>query len=205
MTTTTVLDPATLPTAPADDEPLFEIIDGHKVELPPMSAYAGRIASRLSHRLNDFGERQNFGEAVTEVIFHLPLPVDRNRRPDVAFVSYTRWPKGQSQPRSDNAWKVVPDLGVEVVSPHDLAEDLLEKIAEYFQAGVSLVWVIYPRRCLVHVYDSLTTIRVLTAKDDLDGGIALPGFRMPLANLFLEGPELPGESGNGQSGASPIA
>src|SRR5439155_15268931 len=102
------------------------------------------------------------------------------------FVSFQRWAKDRSQPEQDNAWDVVPNLAAEVVSPNDIADDLMEKTIEYFQAGVQLVWVLYPRWQLVHVYESLSNIRVLARKDDLDGGAVLPGFRLPLSSLFQE-------------------
>ena len=95
-------------------------------------------------------------------------------------------PRTDPCPSSDNAWDVAPDLAVEVVSPTDLAEELMDKVAEYFQAGVRLVWVVYPRLRLIHVYESLTQVRGLTAADELDGGAVLPGFRTPVAALFPE-------------------
>ena len=84
----------------------------------------------------------------------------------------------------DEAWDVVPDLVVEVVSPTDKADDLLEKVEEYFLAGVVQVWVVYPRRRVVHVFESFTQIKVTAEGQELDGGTILPGFRVPLATLF---------------------
>ncbi len=175
------------PIAPfRDEEPLFEIIDGQKVELPPMSAYACRIASRLGTEVNSFSKISQLGEAVVEVLFRLPLPVERNRRPDMAFVSYQRWPKSQPQPFAENAWNVVPNLAAEVVSPNEKADDLMGKIAEYFQAGVEAVWVVYPGQQVVHVFQSWTAMQILTRADVLEGGGVLPGFRLPLTELFPE-------------------
>ena len=77
-----------------------------------------------------------------------------------------------------------PRLAIEVVSPTNLAEDLLAKVDEYFQAGVRQVWVVYPAAARVHVHESPTQIRVLGRGDELDGGPLLPGFRLPLAELF---------------------
>ncbi len=168
------------------DDSLYEIVRGQRVELPPMSAYASRIASRLGGKLNEFAEAHSMGEAVVETLFRLPFPEDCNRRPDVALVTAERWPRDRPMPEDDNAWDVVPDLAVEVISPTDRAEDLLEKVEEYFRAGVRLVWVIYPRRRLVYVYQSLTQIQGLTRAEELDGGTVLPGFRLPLAALFQE-------------------
>src|SRR5262245_57520263 len=92
-----------------DDQDHYEIIDGLKVELPPMSAQASVPASRIATRLSMHGLRTNLGEAVTETLFALPPPVDRNRRPDFAFVPYSRWPAGRVVPH-DNAWRVLPSL-----------------------------------------------------------------------------------------------
>jgi len=180
------------PEAALDLDEHFEIIDGQRVELPPMSAYTSRIASRLGYKLNEFAQAHALGEAVTETIFRLPLPVGRNRRPDVAMVSYQRWPKGKLMPYKDNAWDVVPELAVEVISPSDLADEILEKIEEFFRAGVLLVWVVFPRQGLVYVYESEGKIQVFTRADELDGGAILPGFRLPLTALFVEEPSAQG-------------
>src|SRR5688572_15454668 len=92
-----------------DDAEHYEIIDGIKVELPPMSSEATRIANDLTTALNVFGMAHDLGKAYAEMLFRLPLPIDRNRRPDVAFVPFARWPRNRSCP-SSNAWDVLPDL-----------------------------------------------------------------------------------------------
>ena len=168
----------------ADDPPFFEIIDGKIVETPPMSSYAIRIANNLAFLINEYARKNNLGEAVVEDIFNLRLSLDRNRRPDVAFVSYQRWPKDRPQPTEGDVWDVVPDLMVEVVSPSDKAEESLTKIREYFEAGARLVWAIYPRERLAYLYESRTRVRIITDREELTGGDVLPDFSVPLANLF---------------------
>ncbi len=173
--------------ADLDNKDLYEIIDGVKVEMPPMSANSSVLAARLAHRINLFAMPRELGEAYPEILFKLPLDKDRNRRPDVAFIPYARWPKDRPIP-DDNAWDVLPDLCVEVVSPTDQAEEAREKVEEYFEAGVRLVWVVYPRLRLVDVFESPGVVRVLRRADELDGGPVLPGFRLKLADFFLEPP-----------------
>jgi Uma2 family endonuclease len=173
-------------TAVPGDEALYEIIDGERVEIPPMSVYATSVASSLIGELSIFSHARPIGRAFSEMLFRLPLNGSRNRRPDVAFVTYERWPKNRPIPPTDNAWDLAPDLAVEVISPHDLADEIIQKLTEYFQAGVRLVWIIYPQQRLVYVYDSPTRVRGLAQTDELDGGDVLPGFRLPLANLFPE-------------------
>jgi len=185
MTTTTLEAPVVVGPPPfEDDGERYEIIDGKRVEMPPMSAFASILASRIVVQINIFALANQAGEAVTDTLFRLPLPRSRNRRPDGAFVSYKRWPKDKPQRVRDNAWDVVPDIAIEVVSPTDFAEDLLIKLDEYFRAGVLLAWVVYPSLRLIHVYESMTRIRVVTSADELDGAAVLPGFRVAAATLY---------------------
>jgi Uma2 family endonuclease len=184
----TIAASITVPRSPAavrsDDELLYEIIDGQRVELPPMSILASRVASRLMGQLGHFLIGNPLGEALTETLVRLPLPVDRNRRPDLAFVSAQRIAQAPPQPGSDNAWDIVPELMVEVVSPHDLVDEIMERLDEYWAAGTKLVWVVYPTQRLVHVYESPRQVRILGAADELDGGGVLPGLRIAIAALF---------------------
>jgi Uma2 family endonuclease len=171
-----------------DDELLYEEVDGQRIERRPMSNYAGTIATRLAGRVMIHLDQQVPvpGEVHFEVIFRLPLAegVSRNRRPDFAFVSFDRWPIDRPRSLRGNAWDVVPDLGVEVTSPTDSAADQLQKVAEYFQAGVRLVWVVYPNMRCIHIYEAWNRIRVVTETETLDGGVVLPGFQYPLNRLF---------------------
>lgn len=189
MNTAEVLTPIPRLMQDEFDHDNYEIIDGRRVELPPMSVDSQVLASRLIRHLSNFGIARDIGEAHSETLFKLPLESDRNRKPDVAFVPYTRWAKNLPFPAT-NAWDVLPDLCVEVVSPTDMADEIMNKVTEYFQAGVRLVWVFYPRHQLVLVHESLAAIRGLTRADTLDGGPVLPGFQLPLTELF---PELPAE------------
>lgn len=162
---------------------LYEIIDGQFVETPPMSALANKLANRLARQINASAWPTE-GEAFVEMLFHLALPIDRNRRPDVAYVSFQRWAKDREM-SSANAWDVVPNLIGEIVSPTDLVEETMEKIDEYFRSGVQLVWVVYPTQRLVQVGESLKSLRVLSEEDTLDGGLVWPQFRLPLRDFFI--------------------
>jgi Uma2 family endonuclease len=169
----------------AEDE-LYEIVNGRRIKVAPMSAYAAKVASRLSRKLGDLADDRGLGEVIVEGLFRIPLDEDRkrNRRPDVAFVSFERWPAAKPQPQRDNAWDVVPDLAIEVISPTDSFEDVMAKVAEYFRGGVRLVWVVLPVVRRILVFDSPTAIRVVTDTESLDGAEVVPGFLLPLANLL---------------------
>lgn len=164
---------------------LYEVIDGEIVELPPMSYFAASMGSRLLQLIGQYVDSHDLGRAVNEAMFRLE-DFDRSRRPDVMFFSYARWPKEELVDPDVDAVPVIPDLAVEIVSKSDIAEDLIEKLQEYFQVGVRVVWVIYPKRGIMYVYESMTQVRGLTRSDILDGGDVLSGFQLELATYLPE-------------------
>jgi Uma2 family endonuclease len=164
------------------EDSLYEIVNGQRVE-KPMSVSGTRIGFLLARHLDLFAEARRLGRAVHEVLFGLRLPGDLQRRPDAAFVSYQGWAKNRPLPHTD-PWPVVPELAAEVISKNNLAEELLDRIQEYFDAGVQLVWVVYPKQRLVYAYESPTRIQVLSQEQELDGGTVLPGFKLLVAALF---------------------
>jgi len=167
----------------AEPDEHYEVVGGLVVEEPPLGMHENRLANRLLKMINLFDPPGDLGEAVLESLFILEHTPRLRRRPDVAFVSIDRLPN--DQPMGDEAaWDVIPDLAVEIASPSDLIEDLMDKIEEYFRVGVRLVWVIYPRHRKVYTYDSPSSVKILVEGDSLDGGAVLPGFRLALTPLF---------------------
>jgi Uma2 family endonuclease len=175
------MSPATIArTATPPEEALYEVVNGQKVELPPMGAQSVWIASALFGLL--FPHVQRAGHLVMEMLFILDREADIRRRPDVAYVSAERWPVDQDPPWESD-WDVVPDLAVEVVSPNDTFSAVERKVGEYFDHGVRQVWVVSPAERRVHVYDAPDVVRIVAAPADLETPL-LPGWRLPLATLF---------------------
>ena len=168
---------------PQDDDILYEVVDGNLVDLGPMGAHEIWFATVLVVHLANFVRQHQLGRVVQELLFDFTAMVKRKRRPDVAFVSYERWPRQRSVPHAE-AWEVVPNLVVEVISLSDKGNDILDKIAEYFRIGVECVWVIFTSQEQVYIYESPTQVRILTRADELYGEPVLPHFRLPLAALF---------------------
>jgi Uma2 family endonuclease len=195
---------STLWSAPATDyaileamsnDLLYEVVDNQVRELPPMGIEEALIASTLFRILSPFTWTSGLGRVVSEALFLLTPTQKRQRRPDLAYVSFQRWPRGRRVPSAD-AWEVVPTLAIEVVSPTNFANGVLEKIEDYFQSGVERVWVIYPTVAKLYDYDSPSSVRILTRDQSLDGGALLPGFQLPLVELFESeglGEELPAQ------------
>lgn len=166
-----------------DPEGFFEVIDDQLVEQPPMGTESVWIVSRIHSQLSRYVDDHGSGIIVSEMLFTLRRAPLLRRRPDVAFVSSDRWPLDRSIPR-ENGWEVVPDLAVEVVSPSDPFEDVLDRVHDFLKAGSALVWLVLPKLRQVYVYDGAASIRVLNDADELDGGTVLPGFRCPIRSCF---------------------
>jgi Uma2 family endonuclease len=164
----------------------YEVINGEIVEVPPMSCFASEVANRIRDELVVYSRTSRNGRARMDMMFHVPFPADetRNRRPDVAFISFDRWPEGRPLPYRGEPAEVVPDLIVEVASPNDKAEDLLSKTMEYLEAGARLIWIVYPALRITYAYESPDALRRFKIGEDLDGGSVLPDFRVPMASLF---------------------
>jgi Uma2 family endonuclease len=166
---------------------LFEVVGGQILEKPPMGVYESGLATLLVELLGPFARGNRLGQIFCETLFDLRPSVDGSRRPDLAFVSAQKWPVNRRPPQAES-WPIIPDLAVEIVSSTNYATNLLIKIREYLQAGVQLVWVIYPSVGEIHIFDARTPqiIGRLQGGDILRGEPVLPGFELPLEVLFGE-------------------
>ena len=178
-----VLTPIDLGDGPLTEDLLYEVLDGQEVAKPAMSVYAISTASILYAEFYLYLRQAGLGRAIMEALFQFDPQKRRLRRPDVAFVSYERWGRDQDL-TSGNGWDVIPDLVVEVVSPTDLAVEVMDKIHEYLDAGVVQVWVVYPNVRQVLIYSKGNGFQVVGPDGAVDGGALLPGFRLALTDLF---------------------
>jgi Uma2 family endonuclease len=176
---------AIAPTIP--DDMLYEVVDGQILE-KNMGSRENEIATILGGYLFQFARANRLGRALVEFVFRIIVEENMQRRPDVAFVSHARWPYNRRVPNVP-VWDMVPDLAIEVISPSDMMSAVLRKVHDYFKAGVSRVWVVYPEQAEVYIYSSPKQIEVVGVGQELDGGDLLPGFRLPVAVLFEDEPE----------------
>jgi Uma2 family endonuclease len=161
---------------------LCELVEG--VLLEKTVGYAeSQLALFLGGLLNAFVRPRNLG-IVTGPDGTVELMADLVRIPDVAFTSWDRFP-GRRAPDVPVP-RLAPNLAVELLSRSNTPGEMAAKRQDYFMAGVEVVWEIDPRARTVTVYTSLTASTTLTAADTLHGSPALPGFSLPLRQLFAE-------------------
>lgn len=162
------------------EELLYELYDGVLVE-KVMGFYESYLATRLATFLNDFVQKHDLG-IVAGADGMLKLFPGEVRIPDVCFVSWNRLP-GRQIPR-EPVPSLAPTIAVEVISKGNTPEEMGRKLDEYFSAGSSLVWYVYPDSRTVNVFRSPTERTELDEKQTLEGGDVLPGFALPLSQLF---------------------
>jgi len=176
----TAEDLARMPELPTGER--YELAEGELIVMPPPGAFHGRFASRLDSRLRPFVEAHVLGEVFVETGYLLRRDPDTVRAPDVSFVSAARIPAGGLQ--EEGFFPGSPDLAVEIVSPGDLDAEVEGKVDDYLEYGTRLVWVVRPKQRTVTVYHPDGTARRLGLGDTLEGEDVLPGFILPLSDLF---------------------
>jgi Uma2 family endonuclease len=78
----------------------------------------------------------------------------------------------------------VPILAVEILSPNDTQDEINEKVAAYRSAGVACIWVVDPHNRIVLVHRPNAEPEFFNVHQDLSGDPHLPGFRVPVAQIF---------------------
>jgi Uma2 family endonuclease len=162
------------------EDRLCELVDGVLVE-KIIGFTESRIAIIISAALETYAAAHDLGLVVGEAgMFR--LPDNLVRIPDVAFARWEQFPNRELPAEAVPA--IVPDLAVEILSKGNTKAEMTRKLREYFAAGSQLVWFVDPTAKTVTVHSSPTRSKVLTAAGSLDGGKLLPGFKLPVSNLF---------------------
>ena len=180
--TTMLAEPEVLEIPDDGKGPLFEIVDGRRRD-KPMSMLAQWVGAQIVTDINiHLRKIQVGGFAVTETfIACFDWAPDTQRRPDVAYWHREQYPDGLP-PRG--VARQTPAWCVEVVSPGDHAEELQEKIEEYFRAGVELVWVVNPSTRTIQTQQPDGTAHVYRAAEAITAMPVLPDFSAAVGDFF---------------------
>lgn len=159
-----------------------ELIDGVLRETVPVGKRHSFIAGNIMAPLHTHVRRDRLGRVGgTDGGVFIRRNPDTVREPDIFFVSAERLPLDD---QSDGYLEVMPELVVEIVSPSDSERDVREKIAMWLDNGVSMALEVRPAERAVMVHRSGVPAVTLTGDEALDGGDVLPGFSLPLGEIF---------------------
>ena len=165
-----------------DDGHRYELVRGELREMPPAGHVHGEIALSIGAELRQYVKQNRLGKTyAAETGFKVATNPDHVLASDAAFVQ-----KGRTDHvgESTGFWPGAPDLAVEVISPRDTYSDVAEKALDWLDAGTRMVLVVDPRCHTVTVYRSSSNIVVLSEHDAIDGADVVPGWKLPVREIF---------------------
>ncbi|HEV2108502.1 MAG TPA: Uma2 family endonuclease [Thermomicrobiales bacterium] len=163
-----------------EDGRKHELLWGELISVAPNFRHV-KITGIIIELLAPHVRQRGLGVVGPEGSFMFSRDPDLLLIPDVVFVSTDRVPPEEEQ---SGYITVIPNMVFEVISPSETARTVHAKVMAYLDMGVSMVVVVHPERQDVTVWDDHRTARVLSAGDDLAFGDVLPGFHLPVADLF---------------------
>lgn len=182
MATTTQLMTAEELLEMPDDGFRYELVKGELVKEMGTGLEHALISDNFYWNMGSYVRRYNLGRILTSDFgYRLRNDPDTVRIPDLAFVRRERL---EAVSVIKGYFPGPPDLAIEVISPNDRYRDVESKLSDYFEAGARMVILLEPDGRTVKVYRSPTDVVVLTEADTLDGGDVVPGWRMPVAEIF---------------------
>ena len=196
---TITIEPGTLTTleeyAALPEEPGWhtELTDGKVVRMPNVKDPAhGWIIDNLSFALASYIRPRQLGRLTySQVGYDIGKPGAEGQTgwaPDLAFVTTEHLPiLQQARAHKPPEYpRIAPDLAVEVISPSEGRSYVDDKIQRWLGAGVRLLWIVWPTTKTVEVWQPDEPMQQLSLKrkERLDGLEIVPGFTMPLAELF---------------------
>ena len=159
-----------------------ELIRGVLCETVSVGEEHGHIAGIFITYLNVHIRPRRLGRTGgTDVGVLVQRDPDTVREPDVYYISSEKLPLDV---RVQGYLEVPPELVVEIVSPSDRQEAVNDKTLMWLSLGVLMVVEVYPAERALMVHRPNTPAVTLTGEDALDGGDVLPGFSLPLSEIF---------------------
>jgi Uma2 family endonuclease len=158
-------------------ERLFELIHGEIVEKVPTEEH-GTIVLNIGAEIRAYLKKNRIGRVTTEARHRPSGDVYNDRLPDVSFRLT------QDEVVKQGAVEEMPDLAIEVKSPTDAYKQMREKADFYLANGSRMVWLIYPEKQTVELYQTGQAMQSYSEADALDGGTVLPNFTLSLREIF---------------------
>lgn len=159
-----------------------EIWDGVAIVNDPSGGQASHVGVNVLVPLTLHARERGLGRTfASEQGFVIARGPDRMLAPDVSYVSRTRLPEVPEH----GFIELAPDFCVEVRSPTDSWEKTIHKCGLWIAHGVPVAWALDPLTRTVAVLRGDEDVQVLRGEGTADAAPALPGFSLPLDEIFL--------------------
>jgi Uma2 family endonuclease len=160
----------------------YEIVEGELVEASPTFANSSLVMARLATAIGHYVVSNELGlVSFAEGGYILRRDPDTLVAPDIGFIANGRLPNDYD---GESFYPLPPDFAVEVISSSDRPAEVTRKLSLYQEAGVPLVWIVYPKQRAVTVYTLGEPPVTMRAGQELTGGAVLPGMRINLDLIF---------------------
>jgi Uma2 family endonuclease len=157
-----------------------ELVRGEVIVMPPPGGLHGVTCNKAGRRIGNFVEDHDRGTVTSnDTGFITERGPDSVRGPDIAF-----WSKERLPVVPVGYMEIAPDLAVEVLSPSNTSKQIHDKLQEYFNRGVRLVWVIAPEDRTLAIYRTPDEGRLLHETATVTGEDVLPGFSCKVSDLL---------------------
>jgi len=155
-----------------------ELIEGEIILSPDPKALHNEVAHQLCRLL----ERKLKGSKfVARQRTNMRMPQDHSMpSPDVFVIDKARWLAAITE---DGYPLQSPQLAVEVISRSNTRKNVTRKAALYLKNGALAVWIIYPRKQIVHILTS-SSATILKLDDSLPLPPPLPNSLLPVKDIF---------------------
>jgi Uma2 family endonuclease len=164
------------------EDRLCELVDGILLE-KAMGYEESNLAARIIFLVQVYLEKNNIGKIAGEAGMMEVLP-NQVRIPDISFIRWERY-RNRKNPKAGAPF-MAQDLAIEIISPSNSKGEMERKLRDYFTAGVRLVWYIDPATRSAKTYTGPDQCVDVAENDSLSGGDVLPGFELPLKELFKQ-------------------
>lgn len=158
----------------------YELVKGVQVEVCRPTIAHGFVQAKIARFVGNFLDEHPLGIVTTESGYITARNPDSLRGPDVAFISNEK--RGKQD--AEGYGTVAPDLVVKIASDSDTAKALQSKVEEYLAGGTRLLWLFYPWNRTVAIHRQGKLPVTVGVNDVLDGEDVLPGFKLPVSDVF---------------------
>ena len=165
-----------------EDHLRHELVRGQLRTMPLLGFDRGDLASVLDGSLGPYVRRRKLGRVfVGGAGFLMTTNPDTVRATDLAFVCRERLVDGRGP---QGYFHGAPDLAVEIFSPRDRYLETAERVGDWLDHGTQLVFVVSLRHKTVTIHRPGDTFLVLGMDAVLSAGDVVPGWKLPVRELF---------------------
>jgi Uma2 family endonuclease len=155
---------------------------GELIVMPPTGGETGSQNAEITFQVQLWTRGDQTGVAFDSST-GFKLPNGATRSPDAAWVRRSRL-LGLTREQKQKFLPLCPDFAIELRSPTDNLQAVLNKMQEYMDNGAQLGWLLDPLTHRVYVYLPQRPCEILEAPSTVSADPLLPGFVLDLQKIW---------------------